>query len=84
MKSKLLPIGSVLTVKGQDVMICAYLNPKLAINNDYFDYACCLYPNGMSNETIVVKKEDIERIKFIGFQDARFEKMKELMEKENE
>ena len=80
MKNKILPIGSIITVKGQDVMICSYLDPRKEIQNEHYDYACCLYPNGMGNDTILVKKNQIQRVRFIGFQDERFEMMKKVME----
>ena len=50
----------------------------------YFDYACCLYPVGLSKEAILVKKDQIRRVKFIGFQDSRFVDLKKELVKENE
>lgn len=76
MKDDILPIGSIVTAAGQDIMICAYVNKGALINNQHFDYACCLYPNGMSKDAILIKKEQIQKIKFIGFQDARFVEFK--------
>lgn len=81
MKKQLLPIGSIITVNGQDVMICAYFQKDALINNEKYDYACCLYPSGMGKEAILVKKEQIEKLVFVGFQDSRFVDFKEKMEK---
>lgn len=80
MKNDILPIGSVVTAEGQDIMICAYVNKGALINNDHFDYACCLYPNGMSKDAILLKKEQIQKVKFVGFQDGRFVELKRQME----
>lgn len=60
-------------------MICAYFNKDAKINGEKYDYACCLYPFGMSKEAILIKKDQIERIKFIGFQDNRFVEFRKKM-----
>lgn len=83
MKDKLLPIGSIVTIKGQDLMICSYFDKKKRINNECFDYICCIYPTGIDEKMLLIKKENIESIKFIGFQDNRFVKLKEEWEKTN-
>ena len=80
MKDEILPIGSIVTVKGQDVMICAYFKKGAKINNDYYDYACCLYPSGVAKDSILLKKKDIERVKFVGYQDERFAEFKKYLE----
>ena len=43
MKDEILPIGSVVTAEGQDVMICAYLKKDVLVDGNSYDYACCLY-----------------------------------------
>ena len=80
MKNSILPIGSIITVNGQDLMICAYFKPDAVFNNETYDYACCLYPSGMGETSILIKKESIQLVKFIGFQDNRFLEMKHIME----
>lgn len=79
MKNELLPIGSIITVNNVDVMICAYFKPDAKINGEGYDYACCIYPSGMGKDAVLVKKENIERVKFIGFQDGRFAEFKHQM-----
>ena len=83
MKNKLLPIGSIITVSGVDLMICSYADKKKIINNKSYDYICCRYPTGIDDNMALVKKEDIARVKFIGYQDNRFVKLKEEWEREN-
>jgi len=79
-----LPIGSIITVSDRDLMICAYLKEDFMINNIHYNYACCIYPNGMGEEAVLVKKSDIKRVKFIGFQDSKFLEFKKTMEEKSE
>ena len=83
MKDRLLPIGSIITVGGKDMMICAYFQKGAKINNEEYDYACCLYPTGMGPDALLVKKEQIEKVKFIGFQDLRFVELKKTLGEDN-
>lgn len=76
MDSSFLPIGSIVTVKNVDVMICSYIKKGKLINNTQYDYVCCSYPNGMNDNAILIKRDDVDRIKFIGFQDKRFVELK--------
>ena len=80
----ILPIGSIIRVDGMDLMICSYLKKDSIINNEHYDYACCKYPEGIKENAILIKKEKIERVRFIGFQDNQFVTFKNNMEKENE
>ena len=84
MKNDILPIGSIVTAEEHDVMICSYIPKGALINNEQFDYACCLYPYGMSKDAILIKKDQIQRIKFVGFQDERFVELKNNMRGKNE
>jgi len=84
MTDDILPIGSIVTVDNQDLMICAYLKKGVKINNDNFDYICCLYPTGIGKDSILIKKVDIKTVKFIGFQDNRFVELKNKMRNEHE
>lgn len=81
MKNKILPIGSIVEAGGQDIMICAYLMDGAKIDGEQFDYACCLYPIGVTKNTILIKKSQIEKIKFIGYKDANFERLANILEK---
>ena len=84
MKDELLPIGTIVEVENLDLMICAYFKKGAKIGDNEFDYACCVYPMGMGKDAVLIKKEQIKRIKFVGFQDYKFNNLKETMEKENE
>ena len=79
MKNDILPIGSIVTAEGQDIMICAYMKKDALIEGKSYDYACCLYPNGLGKNAILIKKEQISKVKFIGFQDGRFVELKKKL-----
>ena len=84
MINKILPIGSVIKMQNSDVylMICGYVDKNKKIENDYYDYFCCIYPAGINGkDSILVKKEKIEKIIFIGYQDSKFENFIELLKK---
>jgi hypothetical protein len=78
MKNELLPIGSVVTVNNEDLMICSYMGKDSKIKDKHYDYACCLYPDGISEQAALINKEQIQRIKFIGFKNKRFYEYKKL------
>lgn len=84
MKEEFLPIGSIITVANQDLMICSYFKKGSLINNNQYDYACCLYPYGINEKAALVKKSDIQRVKFIGFLDSKFLELKKQLEDKNE
>jgi hypothetical protein len=68
-----LPIGSVVLLKGgtKRIMICGRVQRQ--VDNDViWDYSACLYPEGFidPNELFLFNNEDIERLYFIGMQDA--------------
>jgi len=83
LKNSILPIGSIVRVKGQDLMICAYLKKDAVINNETYDYVCCVYPFGLDKNSILIKTEQIDRVIFIGFQDNRFVELKNKMREQN-
>ena len=72
MKNELLPIGSVIAIKEAELMICGYFKKDAS----KYDYVCCIYPSGMGPEAIFVKKEIIERVKFIGYQNGNYVEFK--------
>lgn len=79
MNKSFLPIGSIVTVKNVDLMICAYIKKGKLYNNVQYDYVCCSYPEGMGDKAVLLKKDDIEKIKFVGFQDNRFVELKKSL-----
>lgn len=86
MENKLLPIGSIVKAKNSDLylMIYGYADSSKKIENDYFDYFCCIYPFGVNGkDSILLKKEKIEKVIFIGYQDLKFEKFVELLNNKN-
>lgn len=72
MYDNLLPIGSVVLLKGEQkrVMICGRIQAKSG-DETIYDYSACLYPEGLlnSSEIIFFNQESIDTIFFIGFQD---------------
>lgn len=76
MNNQLLPIGSIIKIDSQYLMICGYFQNNIKINNERYDYACCIYPNGIGKKVFTVKKENIQDIIFIGFQDGSFTEFK--------
>ena len=82
MKNKLLPIGSVITYKKVDMMITGYfpIAESTGQKKKYKDYLCCLYPIGIKdNKFYMIDQEEIERVKFIGFQTPLEKKFIEKM-----
>ncbi|MBR1385453.1 MAG: DUF4176 domain-containing protein [Bacilli bacterium] len=85
MNNKILPIGSIIKMSNSDLylMIYGYANSKKNIDGEYYDYFCCIYPAGINGkDSILVKKEKIEKIIFIGYQDSKFENFVELLEQQ--
>lgn len=68
---KFLPIGSVVLLKGatKRVMICG--RAQIDMNDTYYDYSACLYPEGYqgAKEIYLFNDSDIEMVYFLGFQD---------------
>lgn len=85
---KLLPIGSVVLLKNSNkrVMIIGVLQ-KQSGTDKVWDYSACLFPEGMINEhkLYLFDDEHIERLYFIGLQDAEslafHKKLQEELEK---
>lgn len=86
MTDKILPIGSIIKMHDSDLllMIYGYVNKNKKIEDDYYDYFCCIYPTGVNGkDSILVKKEKIEKIIFIGYQDSKFSNFVDLLKKNN-
>ncbi len=79
MKNEFLPIGSIITVKGNDIMICGHFKKDALIEGKKYDYVCCLYPQGLGKDSILVEKSTIDKVKFVGYQDGRFVKFKNMV-----
>ncbi|MBE5858637.1 MAG: DUF4176 domain-containing protein [Butyrivibrio sp.] len=86
-KKELLPIGSVVLLKGGNkrLMVCGRIQTKGG-DDTVYDYSGCYFPEGMidSDRMFFFNNENIERIYFIGLQDeeelALTEKILELGE----
>ncbi len=73
MYKDLLPIGSVVLLKGGEkrIMICGRIQAK-AGENEIYDYSACYYPQGIVDPTSMFffNRDAIDKVFFIGFQDA--------------
>ncbi|HJA25933.1 MAG TPA: DUF4176 domain-containing protein [Candidatus Fournierella merdigallinarum] len=72
MYKNLLPIGSVVLLKGGNkrVMICGRIQARADCDTVY-DYSACYYPEGIvdPSEMFFFNRDAIEAVFFIGFQD---------------
>ena len=90
MYKNLLPIGSVVLLKGGEkrVMICGRIQAKSGENTIY-DYSACYYPEGILNSDgmFFFNRDAIEKVYFMGYQDEEedalqhnvFEKLGDLV-----
>lgn len=82
MDRNLLPIGSVVLLKGGEkrVMVCGRIQTKAGEDRIY-DYSACLYPEGIVNPSHMYffDNDSIERIFFVGFQDPEELEMQEMI-----
>lgn len=95
MYKDLLPIGSVVLLKGGEkrIMICGRIQAK-AEDETIYDYSACYYPQGTisSDSMFFFNRDAIDRVFFIGFQDAEelayrhevLDKLRELAIKEGQ
>lgn len=86
MNNKILPIGSIIKMHDNDLyfMIYGYVDKNKKIENDIYDYICCIYPTGIDGKnSILVKKEKIEKVIFIGYQDSKFSEFVKLLANNN-
>lgn len=72
MYKNLLPIGSVVLLKGGNkrVMICGRVQNR-AGTNEIYDYSACFFPEGIVNSgnMFFFNRDAIETVFFIGLQD---------------
>ena len=70
---KFLPIGSVVLLKNsQKRIMIVGVKQKQVDSDKVWDYSACLYPEGIldPDKLFLFDSEQIERLYFIGFQDA--------------
>ena len=83
MQNKLLPIGSVVLLKGGEkrVMICSRIQTK-AGEDKIYDYTACYYPEGIADpkQMFFFDNDAIDRIFFMGYQDPEEFAFQELVE----
>lgn len=72
MYKDMLPIGSVVLLKGGDkrLMICGRIQAK-AGENVIYDYSACYYPEGIVDPSAMFffNRDAIDTVYFVGFQD---------------
>lgn len=72
MYKNLLPIGSVVLLKGGEkrLMICGRIQTR-AGSDKVYDYSACLYPEGITGPAgmYFFDREAVETVFFLGFQD---------------
>lgn len=80
MYKNLLPIGSVVLLKGGDkrIMICGRIQTK-AGEDTIYDYSACYYPEGIVDpkSMFFFNRDAIEKVFFLGFQDTEEIQFKE-------
>ena len=68
-----LPLGSIVVIRGgvkKSMIIARAIAVNVGDVERYFDYAGCLYPEGlMGDQLIYFNHEDIQKLIFKGFED---------------
>jgi len=83
MQEKLLPIGTVCTLKNQKkIMITGFIVCKPESPDVVYDYCGCLYPEGIidSEVNFMFNHDRIEKIDYIGFINEDEKKFKEQLD----
>ena len=82
MKKVLLPIGSVVLLKEatKRIMITGFC-VKSDEDNELFDYAGCLYPEGLisSRENLLFNNDQIGKVFFVGYSDEEEKHFKQAL-----
>lgn len=76
MEDKLLPIGTVVLLKGatKKVMINGYYS-KTDKNNKIYTYNGCIFPEGfMNNVFCLFDKSDIKKVLYLGYESEELDK----------
>lgn len=82
MKNQILPIGSIIKMKNSDLnfMIYGYVDKNKKVEDNYYDYFCCIYPTGINGkDAILIQKDKIEKVIFIGYQNTEFNDFVDLL-----
>lgn len=73
MYKNLLPVGSVVLLKGGDkrIMICGRIQTRNG-DDKIYDYSACYYPEGIISPKNIFffNRDEIDEVFFIGFQDT--------------
>lgn len=83
----LLPIGSVVTLKGGQKSLMTIGNYQLRKDDKEYDYVAVLFPEGYLNTEsfFLFNHEDIEDIKYIGFINSETQMFRQILkESDNE
>ena len=87
MNDKILPLGSVVLLKGatKPIIVIGYLTMDSS-NSKVWDYMACPYPVGVMgmDQNFVFQKESIEKVIFEGYQDEEGKKFLDDMKKYKE
>lgn len=72
MQDRILPVGSVVTIKDGNLPLLIISRATLFENNGelgYFDYSAVIYPEGMTDgdKLIFFNREDLESIVYFGY-----------------
>lgn len=83
MYNMLLPIGSIVLLKGADkrLMVLGYLKYNQENRTDIYDYAGCIYPEGFlaPSASFVFNHEDIQTVYALGYQGKQFPAFQEKL-----
>lgn len=82
MKKRLLPLGSVVMLKGGETPLLIYGRAQMAQEDgSVWDYIGCPYPYGHidANHTYLFNHDQINTLMFIGYQTPAEEKMQKLI-----
>lgn len=85
MNNKLLPLGSIIKVKGseKEIMITGFYQIQVADSNqEIFDYIGCLWPEGIvdTDQNLFFNNVDIDKVLFKGFVNEEEDVFKEKLE----
>ena len=80
---KFLPIGTVVMLRGgkKRIMITGFCGSDKEHEDKIFDYAGCLYPEGMisSSQTLLFNHNQIGKIYYFGLRDEEEKQFKEKL-----
>ncbi|MBQ6539373.1 MAG: DUF4176 domain-containing protein [Bacilli bacterium] len=88
-EKEFLPLGSVVLLKeaSKKIMIVGFLTSRMDDESTVYDYAGCLFPEGIltSDESLLFNEEDIEEVIARGYENDEVKefnsKLKEILKK---